>query len=215
MPDNIEWRIAEGIVPYPEALMFMENRVNMMLDGKAGDMVWLLEHPPVYTAGTSAHEDDLLPEAEFPVYATGRGGKYTYHGPGQRVGYVMLNLGSRSRDLRYFILCMENWLIEALAALGVKAYTAPGRIGIWTDGPQGEAKIGAIGVRVRRWITFHGFAINVDPDLGHFNGIVPCGIRDYGVTSLKELGIATPMARLDSLLYLGLQKFMDDLSRHP
>ncbi len=198
MPD---WIIADAPVAYPDALSFMERRVTDIAAGTAPETVWLLEHPPLYTAGTSAHREDLLTPDRFPVYDTGRGGQYTYHGPGQRVAYVMLDLNQRGRDLRRYISSLEQWIIDTLAAFNVKGERRAGRVGIWIDRGGGrEDKIAAIGVRVRHWITFHGIAINVDPVLEHFSGIVPCGISQHGVTSLVDLGLPVTMADLDVAL---------------
>ncbi len=180
--------------------------------GTAPELVWLLEHPPLITAGTSADAGELLDPARFPVHRAGRGGRYTYHGPGQRVGYVMLDLEARGRDVRRYVAALEGWVIDALAQLGVAARRAPGRIGIWVDDAQGrEAKIGAIGVRVRRWVTLHGFALNVAPDLAHFEAIVPCGIAGFPVTSLAALQRETAMARVDQLLAAGFPGFLQTL----
>ena len=187
--DAIEWRESPGLVPYPEALAEMEARAAAIRDGRARELIWLLEHPPLYTAGTSADPAELFNPEGFPVYAAGRGGRYTYHGPGQRVGYLMLDLDRRGRDVRRFVHALESWLIDSLAALGVAAHRSPGRIGIWVDQPGGEAKIGALGLRVKRWVTLHGFAVNLAPQLSHFAGIVPCGIADSPVTSLAGMGI--------------------------
>lgn len=185
----MKWKISTEPVPYEAALDGMQARVKAIHEEGAKDMVWLLEHPPLYTAGTSARAQDLL-DPRFPVYEAGRGGEYTYHGPGQRVGYVMLDLKKRQEapDIKRYVWQLEEWIIRALAAFDVEGMRRDGRIGIWVDTPQGEKKIAALGVRVRHWITFHGVSINVDPDLSHFTGIVPCGISEYGVTSLKELG---------------------------
>ena len=178
----------------------MEARAAAIREGRADELVWLLEHPPLYTSGTSAAADELLAPSRFPVYPTGRGGRFTYHGPGQRVGYLMLDLDRRGRDVRRFVASLEAWLIAALGDLEIAARQAPGRIGIWVDKGAREAKIGAIGVRVRRWVTLHGFALNVDPDLSHFSGIIPCGLAEYPVTSLRDLGRATSMEELDEVL---------------
>jgi lipoyl(octanoyl) transferase len=187
--DAIEWRETPGLVPYPEALAEMEARAAAIRDGTARELIWLLEHPPLYTAGTSADPAELFNPEGFPVYAAGRGGRYTYHGPGQRVGYLMLDLDRRGRDVRRFVHALESWLIDSLAALGVAAHRSPGRIGIWVDQPGGEAKIGALGLRVKRWVTLHGFSVNLAPQLSHFAGIVPCGIADSPVTSLAGMGV--------------------------
>ncbi|WP_017670890.1 lipoyl(octanoyl) transferase LipB [Blastomonas sp. AAP53] len=195
-----EWRVTPGHTAYPDALAEMEARNQAIERGEAGELLWLLEHPPLYTGGTSADPAELLSQ-QFPVFDTGRGGRYTYHGPGQRVGYVLLDLRRRGKDVRCFVHALEGWVIAALADLGVSARRAEGRVGIWTDTLNGqEAKIGAIGVRVRRWVTMHGFAVNVNPDLSHFGGIVPCGIAEYPVTSLADLGISASMADLDAAL---------------
>lgn len=195
-----EWRVSPGLTAYPQALAEMEARNSAIERGEAGELLWLLEHPPLYTAGTSADPAELLSE-QFPVFDTGRGGRYTYHGPGQRVGYVLLDLRQRGKDVRCFVHAVEGWVIAALADLGVSARRAEGRVGIWTDNRAGqEAKIGAIGVRVRRWVTMHGFAVNVNPDLAHFGGIVPCGIAEYPVTSLTDMGVDATMADLDAAL---------------
>ena len=179
----------------------MEARVDAICNGAAGEMVWLLEHPPLYTAGTGAGENELLQAERFPVFNTGRGGKFTYHGPGQRVAYVMLNLSQRERDLHQYIHKLEEWIIVALAVLGVVGERRTGRVGIWVVKRDGtEAKIAAIGVRVRRWVTFHGIALNVNPDLSHFSGIVPCGLAEYGVTSLHDLGSNATMEAVDKAL---------------
>jgi len=186
--DDIEWRVSDAPVPYEDALRFMEERAAAIREGSAGECIWLLEHPPLFTAGTSADPAELFNPQNFPVYEAGRGGRYTYHGPGQRVGYVMLDLEKRGKDIRCFVHALEGWMIDALAGLGVAAHRAPGRVGIWVGEGAGEAKIGALGVRVKRWVTLHGFAINVAPDLSHFGGIVPCGIAEFGVTSLAAQG---------------------------
>lgn len=197
----IEWRTSEGLVPYPEALALMEERVAAIREGRSPELVWLLEHPPLYTAGTSADPKELIDPDRFPVYAAGRGGRYTYHGPGQRVVYLMLDLKRRGGDIRRFVQEIEDWVIRSLARFGVKGEIREGRVGIWVVLPDGsEAKIGAIGVRVRRWVSYHGVAINLNPDLGHFQGIVPCGISEHGVTSLHALGAEVDMAELDAAL---------------
>jgi lipoyl(octanoyl) transferase len=197
----IEWRISTDPVAYPEAVDFMERRVRAIRDGEAKEMVWLLEHPPLYTAGTSANAEDLLEPDRFPVYRSGRGGQYTYHGPGQRVAYVMLDLQRRGPDLRAYVTALEEWIIRALASFNVAAGRRSGRVGLWVARGGGrEDKIAAIGVRVRRWVTYHGVAINLEPDLSHFEGIVPCGISEHGVTSLVDLGLPVTMADLDVAL---------------
>lgn len=196
-----EWTISEGLVPYEVALEAMEARVARMLAGDAGEQVWLLEHPPLYTGGTSAKASDLL-SAPFPVYETGRGGQYTYHGPGQRVGYVMLDLKARgAQDVRLYVQKLEAWIIGVLAEFGVKGELREGRIGVWVVEPSGrESKIAALGIRVKQWVTYHGIAINVNPDLSHYAGIVPCGIKEHGVTSLHALGVSASMAEVDAAL---------------
>ena len=203
MTDTPEWLISDTPVPYTEALTAMEERVAAIREGTAGEQVWLLEHPPLYTAGTSAKEADLLEPSRFPVYRAGRGGQYTYHGPGQRIVYTMLDLRERGPDVRCFVHNLEEWVIQALAQFNVKGERRDGRVGIWVDRGGGrEDKIAAIGVRIRRWITFHGISINVEPDLSHFDGIVPCGIGDdgLGVTSLVDLGLPVTMTDLDVAL---------------
>lgn len=206
-----EWRVEPGLVAYPGALATMEARAAAIRAGAARELIWLVEHPPLFTAGTSADPTELMNPAGFPVYEAGRGGRYTYHGPGQRVGYVLLDLEKRGRDVRCFVHALEGWLIAALARLGVMARREPARIGLWVGHGADEAKIAAIGVRIRRWVTFHGFAVNVSPDLSHFDGIVPCGIREYGVTSLAKLGRDTAMARLDDALEAELSRFLSAL----
>ena len=199
---RLEWRLESGLVPYPEALRTMEERAAAIAEGRSPELVWLLEHPPLFTAGTSAKASDLVQPDRFPVYQAGRGGQYTYHGPGQRVGYVVLDLARRGRaDLRLYVQDLEEWLVRTLARFGVRGERRPGRVGIWVARPGGaEEKIAAIGVRVRRWITYHGVSINRDPDLSHFEGIVPCGIADRGVTSLAKLGVKTSPEELDRVL---------------
>ena len=204
----IEWRTSPGLVPYLEALQAMEERAAAIRDLDAKELVWLLEHPPLYTAGTSADPAELFNPRGFPVYAAGRGGRYTYHGPGQRVGYVLIDLERRGRDVRRFVHALEGWVIATLGALGIAARRAPGRIGIWVDHDGREAKVGAIGVRVRRWVTMHGFAINLAPKLSHFSGIVPCGIADFPVTSLDEMGETNVRTRFDLALKSGLEDFL-------
>jgi lipoyl(octanoyl) transferase len=201
----LEWRISDSLVPYPEALAAMEARAAAIHDGTAPEQVWLLEHPPIYTAGTSANDADLI-DARFPVYHTGRGGQFTYHGPGQRVGYVMLDLKSRTPDVRAYVRDLEQWLIETLALFNVRGERREGRVGIWVQRGLREDKIAALGVRIKRWVTFHGVALNVDPDLTHFSGIVPCGVRQHGVTSLADLGILVTMAAVDVALKQSFRK---------
>lgn len=209
--DEIEWRVTPGLSPYPETLAEMEARAAAIRSGEARELVWLLEHPPLFTAGTSADPAELFNPLGFPVFAAGRGGRYTYHGPGQRVGYVLLDLEKRGRDLRRYVWCLEGWVIATLARLGVAARRAEGRIGIWADGPRGEAKVGAIGVRVRRWVAYHGFSVNLAPELSHFSGIVPCGIADFPVTSLDEMGESSRQERFDLALQQGLCDFLRSL----
>jgi lipoyl(octanoyl) transferase len=200
-PAAIEWRTSPSLVPYPEALALMEERVTAIREGRAPELVWLLEHPPLYTAGTSADPRELLEPQRFPVYAAGRGGRYTYHGPGQRIAYLMLDLKRRGPDVRRYVERIEELVIRTLGRFGVHGERRAGRIGIWVVLPDGsEVKIGAIGVRVRRWVSYHGVAINLCPDLGHFQGIVPCGISEYGVTSLHALGVTASFAELDAAL---------------
>jgi lipoyl(octanoyl) transferase len=209
----IEWRTSPGLVPYPEALQAMEQRAAAIRDLGARELVWLLEHPPLYTAGTSAAPDELLDGARFPVFAAGRGGRYTYHGPGQRIGYLMLDLRTRKRDVRGYVHAVEGWVIAALGELGIEAFRAEGRIGIWTIDQAGqEAKIGAIGVRIRQWVTMHGFAVNLSPNLSDFNGIVPCGIAEFPVTSAQALGKPVTPQQFDSALRATFLPFLDALS---
>ena len=205
----VDWRIEQGLTPYPEALAFMEERAEAIRKGTAGEMVWLVEHPPLYTAGTSARAEDLVEPERFPVFDAGRGGEYTYHGPGQRVAYVMLDLKRRREDVRAFVAALEDWIIATLAAFNVKGERREDRVGVWVvrpdrpaafDGSPAEDKIAAIGIRLRKWVSFHGISINVEPELGHFSGIVPCGIADRGVTSLVDLGLPVTMADLDLAL---------------
>ena len=198
---DIEWRVSDAPVPYPEAVAAMEERVAAIRAGRAPELVWLLEHPPLYTAGTSAKAPDLVDPGLLPVYRSGRGGQYTYHGPGQRVGYVMLDLQRRGADLRRYVERLEEWLIRTLALFNVKGERRAGRVGIWIAEAGGrERKIAAIGVRVRHWVTFHGVALNVDPDLTHYRGIIPCGVREHGVTSLAAQGIAVAMPEVDAAM---------------
>ena len=199
--NEIEWRIEDAPVAYEPAVAEMEARVAAIRAGTAPELVWLLEHPPLYTAGTSARDEDLVDPELFPVHRTGRGGQYTYHGPGQRVGYVLLDLERRGRDLRAYVHGLEDWIIRTLAVFNLKGERRAGRVGIWIDEGAGrDNKIAAIGVRVRHWVTYHGMALNVDPDLSHYRGIVPCGIRGHGVTSLMAQGITATMPEVDSAL---------------
>jgi lipoyl(octanoyl) transferase len=200
--DPVEWRVSVGLVPYGEAVRSMEEKATAIRRGEAPESVWLLEHPPLYTAGTSAKDDDLI-DARFPVFKTGRGGQYTYHGPRQRVAYVMLDLNRRTPDIRRFVHELEEWLICTLARLGVHGERRKGRVGIWVASPDGrEDKIAAIGVRLKHWVSYHGISLNVSPDLAHYSGIVPCGISEngLGVTSLAALGIGVSMDEVDSAL---------------
>lgn len=200
-PPSPAWRISDAPVPYPDAIAYMEEHVAAMHRGTAGELVWLLEHPPLYTAGTSADPAELLEPDRFPVFRTGRGGRHTYHGPGQRVAYVMLDLRDRGADVRAYVHQLESWVIATLARFNVRGERREGRVGIWVPRRGGrEDKIAAIGVRIRRWISFHGIAINVEPDLSHFTGIVPCGIAEHGVTSLVDLGLPVTMSEVDSAL---------------
>jgi len=206
MPD---WRISPDLVPYPEALTQMDTHVAAMLAGKASEQIWLLEHPPLYTAGTSAKPEDLLTPDRFDVFKTPRGGQYTYHGPGQRIAYTMLDLNTRGRDIRAFVSLTEAWVISTLAEFGIRGETRKGRVGVWVtrpdlpplpDGTPREDKIAAIGLRLRKWISYHGISINVEPDLSHYDGIVPCGISNHGVTSLVDLGVPITLSDFDIAL---------------
>lgn len=212
----VEWTHLPGLAPYAETLAAMEARVAAIAEGTAPETVWLLEHPPLYTAGTSARPQDLIDPGRFPVHTAGRGGQYTYHGPGQRVAYCMLDLNTRGRDVRRFVCALESWVIATLAEFNVKGERRPGRVGVWVvrhdrapnpDGTPREDKIAAIGVKLRRWVSFHGISINVEPDLAHFTGIVPCGITEHGVTSLVDLGLPVTMADLDTALASTFPRF--------
>ena len=202
----VGWATSAGLIPYPEAVAAMERRAQAIVEGAAGELVWLLEHPPLYSGGVSAKPADLLEPDRFPVFESGRGGQFTYHGPGQRVAYVMLDLRVRGRDARAFVQGLESWIIAALARVGVRGETRTDRVGVWVgrestaDGPAGEDKVAAIGVKLRRWVSFHGVSVNVAPDLSHFAGIVPCGISAHGVTSLADLGVPCDMAAFDAAL---------------
>lgn len=211
VPSDIEWRVSDAPVPYAEALAAMEQRAAAIRSGDSSELIWLLEHPPLFTAGTSADPAELLNPLGLPVFDAGRGGRYTYHGPGQRVAYVMLDLERRGKDVRCFVHALEQWMIDSLAQLGVNAHRAEGRIGIWVGEGAKEAKIGALGVRVKRWVTLHGFALNVAPELDHFGGIVPCGIAEYGVTSLAEIGKQISIERVDGALRSNFQRFLNGL----
>lgn len=208
MTDAVEWRVEPGLIDYRAAVAAMEARAAAIHAGTARELIWLVEHPPLYTAGTSADAAELIDAARFPVFATGRGGRYTYHGPGQRVVYVMLDLNRRGRDVRRFVASLERWVIAALSELGVAAFTAPGRVGVWVAKGGADAKLGALGVRLRKWVSLHGFSINVTPDLEHFDGIVPCGLADFTVTSLADLGCETTMEQLDHALHAGLPQLL-------
>jgi lipoyl(octanoyl) transferase len=216
----VEWTLMPGLQPYLETVAAMETRVAAISAGQAPEAIWLLEHPPLYTAGTSSNAADLVDPERFPVHVAGRGGQYTYHGPGQRVVYVMLDVGARGRDVRQFVCAMENWVIGTLATFNVKGERRPGRVGVWVSrpdraGPDGHAaedKIAAIGVKLRRWVSFHGLSINLEPDLDHFSGIVPCGIRNHGVTSLVDLGLPVTMADLDMALKSTFSSHFPDLT---
>lgn len=211
--ESVEWRVEDAPVDYPAALAEMEARAAAIFAGEDRERAWLLEHPPLYTAGTSANPAELI-DPRFPVHDAGRGGRYTYHGPGQRIGYLNIDLRQRGKDVRNFVHYLEGWMIDALGDLGIAARRAEGRIGIWTDDLDGrEAKIGALGIRVRRWVTLHGFSINVDPDLSHFGGIVPCGLAEYPVTSIAALGKAASIPALDAALKAHFPAFLSRLGR--
>ena len=204
---KLEWKTSNLPIEYPQAISFMEERVENIHHNKTPELIWLLEHPSIYTAGSSASDSDLLNHSKFPIYPSGRGGKYTYHGPGQRIIYLMLNLKSRGADLRKYVANLEDWIIASLAEIGLTSERKQGRVGIWTKSKLGEeVKIAAIGIRVRKWITYHGIAINVFPNLEHYNGIIACGIKEFGVTSLQELGYNIAYAELDDILK---RKFSD------
>jgi lipoyl(octanoyl) transferase len=212
LPVAPEWQRESAPVAYAQALAAMEARNQAVAAGTAAELVWLLEHPPVYTAGTSADPAELV-DPRFEVVEAGRGGRYTYHGPGQRIGYLVLDLNRRGKDVRCFVHAIEGWVIATLARFGVESWRAEGRVGIWTRDIDGrEAKIGAIGVRVRSWVTMHGFSVNLDPDLSHFGGIVPCGIAEYGVTSMARLGLSVTAAQWDEALIATSDDFLDALA---
>ena len=215
MTNDVEWIISQDLVDYRDAEAIMERRVQKIIEGTASEAIWLLEHPPTYTAGTSARKEDLLSINRFPVYSTKRGGQYTYHGPGQRVIYVMLDLNRRKRDVRAFVKSLENWVITTLNQFNIKAEIREGRVGVWVKRPEkptlpngntAEDKIAAIGLRLRKWVSFHGISINVEPDLDHFSGIIPCGISEHGVTSLVDLGLPVSMDDLDVALQVTFGK---------
>lgn len=208
---DIEWRASDDLVPYEEALAFMEQRAAAIRAGSASECVWLLEHPPLFTAGTSADPAELFNPLGFPVFEAGRGGRYTYHGPGQRVVYLMLDLERRGRDVRRLVHSLEGWIIATLEDFGVSSHRAEGRIGIWVGEGLGEKKIAALGIRVKRWVTLHGIAINVSPDLAHFSGIVPCGISEFGVTSLRALGKDVTKVDVDNALKVNFSSFLNGL----
>jgi len=210
--DGIEWRVSPGLTAYEDAKSEMEERAAAVRDGGAQELVWLLEHPPLFTAGTSADPVELTDPAALPVFEAGRGGRYTYHGPGQRVVYLVLDLDRRGRDVRRFVHSLEGWMIATLGDFGIAAHRAPGRIGIWVGDGAEEAKIGALGVRVKRWVTLHGMAINVAPNLAHFAGIIPCGISEFGVASMASLGKQIAMAEVDSALERHFPQFLNALA---
>jgi lipoyl(octanoyl) transferase len=211
--DDLEWRVSPAPVPSGEALAEMEARAAAVIAGEAREMIWLLEHPPVYTAGTSADPAELI-DPRFPVHKSGRGGRYTYHGPGQRIGYLILDLRKRRRDARGYVHAVENWLVAALARHDIAAFATPDRIGVWTRAGGTEAKIAAIGVRIRKWVTLHGFSVNLDPNLDDFSGIVPCGIADFPVTSAARLGKSISPEQLDSALRATFLPFLDSLGKN-
>ena len=219
----VEWRVLDGHAPYAQTLAAMEARVAEIAAGTAPEAVWLLEHPALYTAGTSAKPVDLVTPDRFPVHVAGRGGQYTYHGPGQRVAYVMLDLNKRGRDVRQFVCTLENWVIATLASFNIKGERRTGRVGVWvvrpdrkgSDGTMAEDKVAAIGVKLRKWVSFHGISINVEPDLDHFTGIIPCGITDHGVTSLVDLGLPVTMTDVDVALRQQFDKVFGGQSRDP
>ncbi len=207
----VGWAVSAEQVPYPAAVTAMEARALAIAEGRASELIWLLEHPPLYTAGASAKAADLLTPGRLPVFESRRGGQYTYHGPGQRVAYVMLDLKARKRDVSAFVRALEAWIIDALAAFNVTGEVRPGRVGVWVDrtvsgGPSREDKIAAIGVRLRRWVSFHGVSLNVEPDLTHFDGIVPCGLREHGVTSLVDLGLPVTLDEADAALKTSFER---------
>ena len=215
----VEWIISDGLTDYRAAEVWMEARANAIAAGQAEECIWLVEHPPLYTAGTSARDEDLVDADRFPVYPTKRGGQYTYHGPGQRVAYVMLDVAKRGRDVRCFVRDLEAWVIATLDTFNLRGEIRPGRVGVWVqrpekvpqpDGSPAEDKIAAIGIRLRKWISFHGISVNVEPDLSHFDGIVPCGITDHGVTSLVDLGLPVTMDDVDLALRRSFEQVFGD-----
>jgi lipoyl(octanoyl) transferase len=213
----VGWAVSPGLTPYPEAESAMEARVEAIAAGRAGELVWLLEHPPLYTAGVSARPGDLLDATRFPVFRSGRGGQFTYHGPGQRVAYVMLDLTERGRDVRQFVRALQAWIIEALAGLGVEGQVRDDRVGVWVERepPGTEDKVAAIGVKLRRWVSFHGVSLNVEPDLGHFSGIVPCGVVGHGVTSLADLGKPASLEAADAALKAAFAEVFGPVAEAP
>ena len=216
-PAIVDWAISDTPVPYETAIAVMEDRIERIAAGTAPELIWLLEHPPIYTAGTSARLTDLLQPDRFPVYETGRGGQYTYHGPGQRIAYVMLDLRVRGRDVRSLITLLEDWIISTLATFNVKGEVRADRVGVWVRRPEqgedAEDKIAAIGLRLRRWISFHGLSLNVEPDLEHFSGIVPCGVSRHGVTSLADLGLILSMTDVDMALEAAFERVVGPMRR--
>lgn len=215
----VQWYISDNQVPYPQALEIMKARARAISDNQAEELIWLLEHPPLYTAGTSAKDTDLLIPNKFPVYDAGRGGQYTYHGPGQRVAYVMLDLRKRGRDIRKLVQGLEGWVIDTLAAHNIKGERRKGRIGVWVRrperGPDSEDKIAAIGVRVSRWVSLHGISLNIAPDLDHYDGIIPCGISDQGITSFEDLGQIVSMQEVDTSLKQAFEQHFGPTIRTP
>lgn len=205
------WRVEKALIDYPQAVEFMEARVAAIAAGKAPEMLWLLEHPPLYTAGTSAKPKDLLCPDQLPIFNTGRGGQYTYHGPGQRVVYVMLNLQQRHCDIRAFVATLEEWIIRSLADFGIQGERREDRVGVWVSSQWGEEKIAAIGIKIRRWVSFHGIAINLNPNLSHYAGIVPCGQAAFGTTSFQKLGVAADMQQLDAALARNFQALFGEI----
>ena len=214
----VEWKITDGLTDYGAAVTLMEQRAEAIAQGVAEELIWLVEHPPLYTAGTSAKEQDLLDPTRFPVYPSKRGGQYTYHGPGQRVVYVMMDLNKRGRDIRKFVQQLEHWVIATLASFNVTGEIREGRVGVWVQRPEkprlvtgavSEDKIAAIGIRLKKWVSYHGISINVEPDLDHFGGIVPCGISNFGVTSLVDLGLPVEMSDLDAALRVSFSEIFE------